>query len=56
MPALTTGLIDDNPEVRREAATALGAFGTAATPALPALRKASGDGTKTSRAKRAARC
>ena len=39
----STGLIDANPEVRREAATALGAFGADATPALPALRKASGD-------------
>ena len=37
------GLSDDNPEVRREAATALGSFGAAATPALPMLKKASGD-------------
>ena len=36
-------MVDENPEVRREAATALGAFGAAAAPALPALRKASGD-------------
>jgi HEAT repeat protein len=43
VPALTSGLVDDSPEVRREAATALGAFGAAAAPALPALRKASGD-------------
>ena len=43
VPALTTALADTDPEVRREAATALGSFGAAAVPALPALRKTSGD-------------
>ena len=42
--ALITGLADQDPEVRRAAAAALGSFEPAlAAPALPALRKASGD-------------
>ncbi len=44
IPALIAGLADQDPEVRRAAAAALGSFEPAvAAPALPALRKASGD-------------
>ena len=37
------GLRDEEAEVRRCSATALGSFGEDATPALPALRRAMGD-------------
>jgi HEAT repeat protein len=43
VPALSEGLADPDPEVRRASAAALGSFGAEAAPALAALKKAASD-------------
>jgi HEAT repeat protein len=50
VPALTAALRDENHYVRREAATALGKFGSAAISAVPALTAALKDSEKSVRA------
>jgi HEAT repeat protein len=43
VPALIEALEDPSPEVRRYAALSLGSYGSAASAAVPALQKATGD-------------